>query len=69
MGFDIQEPSPLLKQAAIYGPEAVAQLLEYERIIRDVAETLATEAGLPWTYCPPSVPHHREAPPHALPPP
>ncbi|MGV4890400.1 hypothetical protein ACSR0Z_28050 [Streptomyces viridosporus] len=68
----------LLRQAAVYGPEFVAQLLEYERIIHEVAETLATQQGIPLHLLPPrqppAVPHpdthpHPHPHPHALPPP
>ena len=63
---------PLLRQAAVYGFEFVAELLEYERIIHEVAETLATQQGIPLHLLPhshtPSVPHP-DTHPHALPPP
>lgn len=47
MSFDIRKPSPLLKQAALYGPEFVAQMVEYERIIDQIVGTLATRQGIP----------------------
>lgn len=45
--FTFREPSPLLKQAAVYGPEFVERMLAFERITQEVAETLATQQDIP----------------------
>lgn len=61
----------LLRQAACHGPEFVRQILDLEAVLQDVAETLATQQGIPLDLLPhrqtPSVPHP-DTHPHALPP-
>lgn len=57
----------LLRQAACHGPEFVAEVLQLEAVLHNIAETMATQQGVPLDLLPPrqppSVPH-----PHALPP-
>ncbi|MFH9011218.1 hypothetical protein ACH4C6_07560 [Streptomyces sp. NPDC017943] len=65
-GFTLVD-DPVLRQAAVYGPEFVDEMLGMRQAMRDVSQKLLTEAGVPQPLRPTPTPP--QAHPHALPPP